>query len=104
MTMEKFLYPNRPFRCIITGPSECVAPVFLTNSILNFINEYDKVYIYSPSPHQDLNQKLIKCFNNYIPIHIKPNILNEEDIDLLFHEIVNNQELESQIQKQKHMN
>ena len=28
--MEKFLYPNCPVRCIITGPSECVRTVFLT--------------------------------------------------------------------------
>ena len=27
--MEKFLYPNHPVRCIITGPSECGKSVFL---------------------------------------------------------------------------
>ena len=52
--MEKYLYPNHPVRCIITGPSECGKSVFLTNLFLNIINEYDKVYIYSPSLHQDL--------------------------------------------------
>ena len=41
-----------------------------------------------------LYQKLIKCFSNYIPIHIIPNILNEEDIDVVVDEIVNNEELE----------
>ena len=51
--MEKFLYPNLPVRCIITGPSECGKSVFLTNLILNSINDYDKIYIYSPSLHQD---------------------------------------------------
>ena len=40
--MEKFLYPKHPVRCIITGPSECGKSVFLTNLILNSINEYDK--------------------------------------------------------------
>ena len=44
--MEKTLYPNHPVRCIITGPSECGKSVFLTNLILNIINEYDKIYIY----------------------------------------------------------
>ena len=88
--MEKILYPNHPVRCIIIGPSECGKSVFLTNLILNIINEYDKKYIYSPSLHQDLYQKLIKCFSNYIPIHIIPNILNEEDIDIVTEEIVNN--------------
>ena len=80
--MEKVLYPSHPVRCIITGPSECGKSVFLRNLILNNINEYDKMYIYSPSLHQNLYQKLIKCLSNYIPIHIIPNILNEEDIDV----------------------
>ena len=59
---EKFLYPKHPVRCIITGPSECGKTVFLINSILDFITEYDKIYIYSPPLHEDLYQKLIKCF------------------------------------------
>ena len=92
--MEKILYPKHPVRCIITGPSDCGKSVFLTNLILNNINDYDKMYIYSPSLHQDLYQKLIKCFSNYIPIHIIPNILNEEDIDIVIDEIVNNKDSE----------
>ena len=86
------IYPSHPVRCIITGPSECGKSVFLTNLILNIINEYDKVYIYSPSLHQDSYQKLIKCFSNYIPIHIIPNILIEEHIDIVVDEIVNNKD------------
>ena len=92
--MDKYLYPTHPLRCIITGPSECGKSVFLTNLILNFINEYDKIYIYSPSLHQDLYQKLIKCFSNYIPFHIFPNILNEEDIDIVIEEVINNIDIE----------
>ena len=92
--MEKFLYPNHPVRSIITGPSNVGKSVFLTNLILNSINEYDKIYIYSPSLHQDLYQKLIKCFSNYIPIHIIPNILNEIDIDIINEEIVNNKDFQ----------
>ena len=87
--MDKFVYPNHPVRCIITGPSECGKSVFLTNLLLNIVNEYDKIYIYSPSLHQDFYQILIKCFGNYIPIHIIPNILNEEDIDIVIEDIVN---------------
>ena len=90
--MEKILYPQHLVRCIITGPSECGKSVFLTNLILNIINEYDKIYIYSPSLHQDLYQKLIKRFSNYIPIHIIPNILNETDIDIVIDGIVNNKD------------
>ena len=49
--MDKILYPHFSVRCIITGPSECGKSVFLTNLILNIINEYNKIYIYSPSLH-----------------------------------------------------
>ena len=92
--MEKILYPSHPIRCIITGPSESGKSIFLRNLILNIINEYDKIYIYSPSLQQDLYQKIIKCFNNYIPIHIISNILNEEDIDIVIEEIINNKDFE----------
>ena len=92
--MEKFLHPKHPLRCVITGPSECGKSVFLTNLILNIINEYDKMYIYSPSLHQDLYQKLIKCFSNYITIHIIPNILNEANIDIVIEKIVNNKDFQ----------
>ena len=80
------MYYNRSIRC---GKS-----VFLTNLVLNIINEYDKIYIYSPSLHQDLYQKLIKCFTNYLSIHIIPNILNENDIDVVLEEIVNHKNFE----------
>ena len=60
--MEKILYPNHPVRCIVIGPSSSGKSVFLTNLILNIINVYNITYIYSPSLHQDLYQKLIKCF------------------------------------------
>ena len=92
--MEKFLYPKHPVRCIISGPSNVGKSVFLTNLILSIINEYDKIYIYSPSLYQDLYQKLIECFSNYIPIHIIPNILNEEDIDVVIDELINNKDFE----------
>ena len=92
--MEKILYPTHPVRCIITGPSECGKSYFLTNLILNIINDYDKIYIYSPSLHQNLYQELIKGFSNYIPIQIIPNILIEEDIDIVIEGIVNNKDFE----------
>ena len=80
MTIDKTLYPPHPARVFITGPSNVGKSVFLTNLILNIINGYNKIYIYPPSIHQDLNQKLNKCFSNHIPIHIFPNILNGEEI------------------------
>ena len=92
--MEKFLYPKHPVRCIIYGASECGKSVFLTNLILNIINDYDIIYVYSPSLHKLLYQKLINCFSNYFPIHIVPNILNEEDIDLVIAEVFFKKDLE----------
>ena len=76
--MEKFRYPNHPFRRIITGPSHVGKSVFFANLIFYIFNEYDRVYIYSPSLHQDLYQNLTKCFSIYIPIILIPNILNEK--------------------------
>ena len=92
--MEKILYPKHPLRSIITGPSNVGKTVFLTHLFLNIINEYDKIHIYSPSLHQDLYQKLIKCFSNYKPIHIIPNILKEANIDIVIDDIVNNKDFE----------
>ena len=92
--MEKILYPNHPCRVIITGPSNVGKSYFLTNIILNIINEYDKIYIYSPSLHQELYQRLIKCFSNHIPIHIIPNILNNEDLDIEIDEKINTIDIE----------
>ena len=94
MNMEKNLYPTNPLRCTICGPSNSGKSVFLTNLILNIINEYDKIYIYSPSLRQDLYQKLNKCFSNYIPIHLTPNIFNEIDIDIVIEETANNKDFE----------
>ena len=92
MMMENFLYPNHPVRWMITGPGECEKSVFLTNLFLNFINEFDKIYIYSPSLHQESYHKIIESFSNSEPFHTIPNILNEQDINVVIEEIVFNKE------------
>ena len=94
MKIEKTLYPNHSFGCNITGPSNSGISVILTNLILNFTNEYDKIYIYSPSFHRNFYQKLKKCFSKYIPFQTMPKILNEKNIDKVIDEIVNNEQLE----------
>ena len=96
--MEKILNPNHPIGCIITGSSNVGESVFLTNLILNIINKYNRIYIYSPSVHQDLYQKLFKCFSNFIPINIIRNILNE-DIHIVTEEIVKKKTLKNLILK-----
>ena len=89
---EMFLYSQISLCCIITGPIESGKSVFLTKLMVIIFNEYDKIYIYPPSLHQDLYQKIIKCFSKYIPIHIIPNILNEKKIDIVIDEIVKNED------------
>ena len=61
---------------------------------MKIINEYDKIYIYSPTLRQDFYQKLFECFSNYIQIQIIPNILNEPDIVIVINEIVINKNFE----------
>ena len=92
----KVFHPSHPLRCIICGPSSSGKSVFSTNINLNIINESDKIYIYSSSLHEDLYQRSIKCFSNYIPILIIPIILNEEDEDIVvvIEEIFNNKNFE----------
>ena len=67
---------------------------FPTNLILNFFNNFDEIYTYSPSLHQGLYQKLFKCFRTCIPINIIPIFLNEKDIDLVGDEIINHKHFE----------
>ena len=52
------------------------------------------MYIYSPPLHQNVYQKLVNCFSNFIPINIIPNNLNEEDVDIIIEETINNKDLE----------
>ena len=94
MNTEKFLHPNHPVRFFITGPSCSGKSLILAKLILKIFNEYDKLYINSPSLHQDLYPKLNKCLSNCIPIHIIPNILNEKYIDVVLEEIVKNNDFE----------
>ena len=92
--IEKLLYPSHAVTYIITGPSKCGKSLILTNIFLNIINEYDKIYIYSPSFHQHLYEKLGKCLFNNKPIHIIPNILNEKDIDIVIEKIANHKDFQ----------
>ena len=46
-----------------------------------------------------LYQKINKCFTNFIPIHIIPNILKEKEFDLVFEERLIIKTLKNQILK-----
>ena len=65
--MENFLNPSHSFLRNFAGPSKGRKSYFLTNLIFNNINEFEKK-IYSPGFHQELYQKLTKCFRNFILI------------------------------------
>ena len=98
--MEKLLYPCDSVRAIITGPSNSGKTYFLTNLILNIIDDFQKIYIYSPSLHQDLYQKIIRCMNAFFTTqHVIQNIINEgysiDDIDSVIEIIVNDPDFES---------
>ena len=58
------------------------------------INEYDEIYICSPTVHQDKYQKHIKGFSNYTPIRIFRDKINEADIVAIFDEIVNDNDFQ----------
>ena len=65
--MKVKLYPKSPVRVVISGPSGCGKTCLLTKLITEIINDYNEIYIYSPSIHQETYQKLIECFEQNIP-------------------------------------
>ena len=94
MFLEKFQYPKHPVPGVICGPSCCGQSVSLTFLILNINNSFYKTYIYSPSLHFDFFQNFFKSSSNYKLIDINPNILNEEDFDIVSDEKVINKDFQ----------
>ena len=88
MILEKYLYPSHLVPCNIIGPSCYRKSVFVTNIMVNIIEECDKLFIYSLNSHQYIYQKLNKSFSYQIPIIIFPNILNEDNIVVVIEQIV----------------
>ena len=76
--MEKLLYPNQPVRCIISGKSNSGKSTFLFKILVNINNDFDKIYIYSPTIHQTNYRKIKKCFKSFLPLNIIYNILQED--------------------------
>ena len=102
--MESFLIPTHPIRCIITGPSEGRKSFLWTNFVLKIFEEYDKIYIYSPSLKQVYIRKKTKRFRN-IKLFLKIlNISNEENIDVVIEKIVKNKDFQKSVTILKHMN
>ena len=70
---------------------------YFTNLILDNIFEFEKIYIYSPSLHRDLYHKLNICSINYIPNHIIPNNLNEDEMEVVMEQMVTDNDFEKNI-------
>ena len=92
--MNTFLHPSHPARCIITGPSDCCKSNCLKNSKISFVTKFEKIYTNSTSLNQDFQQKISKCFSNFIRLNAIPNFLNEQISDLVTDAIVNDKDFE----------
>ena len=80
--MKIKLYPKLPVRVVISGPSGCGKTCLLTKLITEIINDYNEIYIYSPSIYQETYSKLIECFEQKIPPKSIPKVLkNNKSID-----------------------
>ena len=49
--IEKYLYPEKPVRCIISGKSASGKSTLLFKILFNIINDFDKILIFSPTIH-----------------------------------------------------
>ena len=80
--MKAKLYPKSPVQVVISGPSGCGKTCLLTKLITEIINDYNEIYIYSPSIYQETYQKLIECFEQKIaPESISKVLKNKKSID-----------------------
>ena len=97
--MEKTFYPEIPIRCIVSGKSISGKSTLLSKILFNIINEFDKIYTYSPTIHQQSCQKMIKCFQSFLPLNVIDNILQAdidiEDLDDIIEEIVKDEDFVS---------
>ena len=92
--MDSFLKPPHPGGIIHIGPSQGGKSICVTNLILNFINDFERIFTCSPYVHQDFYEILIECFSNFIPTDIIPTLLIKDYIDLIIGEIVNDKYFE----------
>ena len=96
--MEKYLYPEKPLRCIISGKSASGKSTLLFEIFFNMINDFDKILIFSPTIHQPTYKTIIKCFNSLISLNVIQNILKEQipldELDTTVEEIINDEDLE----------
>ena len=69
----------------------------LLKLILNIVNDYDTTFFDSPSPQQDLDQKILKYSSISLQTSIIQNILNEQELDLIISELFNVENFEQSV-------
>ena len=91
---QKFL-----FVVFFSGKSNSGKSTLLFKILFNILNDFDKIYIYSPTIHQPAYQKLIKCFQSFLPLNVINKILKEdislEELDDVIEVIVSDEEFVS---------
>ena len=89
------MYPSKPLRCIISGKTASRKRTLLFKIPLNIIIEFDKIYIFSPTIHQPTYQKILKCFQSFMPLNAIYYIIQEdiplEELDNVVEVIVNDE-------------
>ena len=97
--IEKYLYPEKLLRCIISGKSTSGKSTLLFKILFNIINDFDKILMFSPTIHQPTYKTIIKCFSNFLPLNVIQNILQEQihldELDTTIEEIINDEDFES---------
>ena len=67
--------------------------------LFNINNDFDKRYIFSPTIHQSNYQKIIKCFQSFLPLNVVGKILKQnislDDLDDTIEVIINDEDFES---------
>ena len=93
------MYPEKQVRCIISGRSASGKSTLLFKILFNIINDFDKIFIYSPTIHQPVYQTIIKCFESFLPLNVIKNVLelkiSLEELQPLIEEIINDEDFES---------
>ena len=97
--MENDLYLESPVRCIISGKSAIGKSTLLVTLLFIIIDDFDKIFIYSPTIHQPVYRTKIKSFNIFFPLNVIQNILREniplDELDKRIEEIITHEDFRS---------
>ena len=96
--MEKYLYPEPPVRCIISGKSASGKSTLQFQILFNIINNFDKIFIYS-TIRQPVYRTIIKSLQNFLALIVTQITLRESiplnELDKTIEAIINHEDFES---------